>query len=107
MFLFLLIYVCPQILYLGPHTIPDVPRPGVPVDALHVQPHHSHDLLAKQISHEPNMSVILPAGDYFQQLHPVAPLSDEDLVRLLMHRCDAKSEDNVKYERELTNDKLK
>ena len=53
------------------------------------------------------MSGILPPGDYFQQIDPVAPLSNEDLVRLIMHRCDVKSEDNVKYERELTNDKVK
>ena len=102
MFLFLLVYVCSQILCVGPHAIPDAPRHGVLVDALHVQPHHSRDLLAKQISHEPNMSGILPPDDYFQQIDPVAPLSNEDLVRLLMHRCE-----NVKYERELTNDKVK
>ena len=107
MFLFLLVYVCSQILCLDPNAIPDVPRHGVPVDALHVQPYHSRDLLARLISHAPNMSGILPPGDYFQQIDPIAPLSNEDLVRLLMHRCDVKSEENVKYERELTNDKVK
>ena len=108
MFLFLLIYVCSQIPCLGPHAIPDVPRHSVPVDALHVQPHHSSDHHAKQnFSHEPSMSFILPPGDYFQQIDPVAPLSNKDLVRLLIHRSDVESEENVKYERELTNDKVK
>jgi hypothetical protein len=103
MFLFLLVYVCSQTFCLAPHPIP-----SVPVDALHATPHHSHHLRAEQVfSQNPNMSGILPPDDYFHQMDPTAPLSNEDLVRLLMQRCDVKSEDNVKYERELTNEKVK
>jgi hypothetical protein len=46
-------------------------------------------------------------GSRSQKIDPKAPLSSEDLVRLLINYCNNKSDENVLIEREHTNDKLK
>ena len=113
--LFLLIYPLIQLLAINDHVEPLSPQHSPPAG-----PHWDHltspTLRCQHSESSSDLSLWLntsplypetPISSTMSHKDPSKPLSSEDLVRLLLDSCDLKIRENVIYERELTNDKIK